>query len=608
MHLGIDFGTTNSAAAIFEDQTLVPIRADDENENPFVLPSLIYIDRAYQTTAGRKAALTYLERETGRPVKWERRFLGVLDMLVAGTGGSPIHVMENIYVMVDVAANGRLLQSIKSALRDPNYEGTYIFNRFFTLDELIAIVLGKLKARAEAQLDRPCTDVTMGRPVKFSDDPAIDARAEEILYKAARWAGFTHIAFELEPIGVSYLHHISSPQRHTALIFDFGGGTLDLTIARLGGKARPEILATRGVLVGGDDLDMRLMQSLLKHFGEGITVGGYPFPHDMLDLMLKWQTMPELSRPQHMNRIREFRDTASAPKAIAALETLVSRNVGYKLFTEIERTKKALSTSIIEKLAFKYGAINIREVIARNQFEDMVAVETEAVEVGIHEVLKDAEMAPTAIDTVLRTGGSSLVPAFIQMLTKTFGEEKVQDIDPLVSVVGGLAIAAQEARAEPAYAVRYEKPGHTLISSIQTSSGSLYESFSLRIGAPCYTDNTIAIIHCPIYLSGLPAIRTAGADRHICADTLLSFELSQPARIYVGYEAGASRLPAWLETFENAHEYIDIKGEWVEETSLRLYTKDLPAGTVTLGGSRADGSDEELLNYLVVVRAAAQPA
>src|SRR5262249_27401042 len=155
----------------------------------------------------------------------------------------------------DEAAFGRLLQSIKTALRNELYSGTQIFDRFYTLDELIALVLTKLKDAAEKQLGQECTEVVVGRPVKFSDKEWVSKRAEEIIYKGARQAGFKEISFQAEPIGALYVYHAATPIRQLVLVFDFGGGTLDLTVAEVGGGIAPKVLASRGVLVGGDDLD-----------------------------------------------------------------------------------------------------------------------------------------------------------------------------------------------------------------------------------------------------------------------------------------------------------------------------------------------------------------
>ena len=351
MRLGIDFGTTNSGIALYDEGQLYAVRTNPENENPFVLPSLIYVDRNYQSTVGIEAAFEYLEHDTGRPVKWQKRHVGVAEITIAGRGADAITYDQDLFALVDTAAHGRLLQSIKTILRSPSYEGTRIFDHFYTVDELIELLLAALKRCAEDQFGKTCESVVVGRPVKFSDDPNIDARAEEIIYTAAWFAGFRNITFATEPLAVTYLHHVNSPQRNTSLVFDFGGGTLDLTVARVGGAEPPEILSNRGVLVGGDDLDKAIMKYLTKYFGRGTTVGreNRPFPDDMLDLLTAWQTMSDLSRPQHMDRIRSFRQQSSDPRAIKALETLVTQNLGFQLFRTIEQTKRALSSNMFRK-------------------------------------------------------------------------------------------------------------------------------------------------------------------------------------------------------------------------------------------------------------------
>jgi len=157
-------------------------------------------------------------------------------------------------------------------------------------------------------------------------------------------------------------------------VFDFGGGTLDLAVAEVGGAAAPRILATRGVLVGGDDLDSRIMQSLFRHFGaDSRTLDDRPFPAQVLECLLTWQTMPELTRPYYRGLLADLKRTSTQPRAVGALETLVSRNLGYRLFTEIERVKKVLSTQTAARLDFEYGDIRIHRLITRGQFEAMIA-------------------------------------------------------------------------------------------------------------------------------------------------------------------------------------------------------------------------------------------
>ncbi len=541
MRLGIDFGTTNSSVAQFDGATLNRFTLDQAGDNVNVLPSLIYINRAHHAQVGTAAALHYLDRETGRASKWERRVVGEIDYV-----GADMSYVQTVHVMVDAAAQGRLLQYVKTALRDPSYEGTQVFDRFYTVDELVAMVLKQLKTSAEKQTGEQSRAVVLGRPVKFSDDPDVTERAEEILFKGARLAGFEDIRFELEPIGATFYYHIAAPKRQTALIFDFGGGTLDLTIARVGGKQAPEILATHGVLVGGDDLDRQVMRSLRKHFGGGRAMGAkQPLPEYILELLDNWQTMPILSRPASLKQLEEFRATCINPKGIDALKTLVTRNLGFMLFREIEKTKKSLSEKYLAPLDFQREAIAIHEQITRREFEAMIQDQVALAEQGIRTTLELAKMQPDEIDVVLRTGGTSAVPVFANLLAEMFGDEKLAELDLLTSVVGGLAVVAQEeGGAVPPYRVRYATRDNPIIRHIRSASERPYETFTFHIGMQCYADQPYALARIPVELSGLPAILTAQADKADTRAEFLHFDLDHPARVFIAYDNRARTLPA----------------------------------------------------------------
>ncbi len=592
MRLGIDFGTTNSSVAYFDGATLHRLDLDLASDNPNVLPSLIYLNREQHTAVGTSAAIEYLQHETGRAVSWAKRRVGEIDVVAAG-----VSYVQTVHVLVDTAAHGRLLQSIKTALRDPSYTGTQVFERFYTVDELIAIILRALKARAEETFGEPSASVVIGRPVEFSTNPAVSARAEEILFKAARLAGFTDIRFALEPIGATTFYHRSTPQRQTAFVFDFGGGTLDLTVAHVGGTRAPEILATRGVLVGGDDLDRRLMQTLRKYFG------GAALPGHMLELLDNWQTMPLLSRPVYLKQIDELR--RANPKAAAALRTLVTRNLGFKLFQAIERAKKTLSTQHFTALDFVYDAIQIREPWTRRQFESLIANEIAQVETGIRQTLADARVTATDIDIVLRTGGSSAVPAFATLLENIFGEEKLAEMDLLTSVVGGLAMIAQDGGGiNPAYRVRYPPPETPLIENVHATSGKRYETYPLRIGEKCYADSVYTLTRIPVELAGLPAIRPAQADKQVLGAACVQFDLARAAMLYLAYDPTNPQIPSWLKNFAPSELQIQID-QWGAPRVLQIVTKQFAAGRVSLGGNGAPKRDQVFLHYLVIAQAIA---
>lgn len=599
MRLGVDFGTTNSSIARYQDGRLTQVRLDPLGDNPWVQPSLLYVDRAYQALVGTPAALEYLRRETGRPVRWEKRHVGEIEVTAAA-----VHFVQDVHVMVDMGANGRLLQSIKTGLRDPGYEGTQIFDRFYTVDELIALVLRPLRQRAEEQLGEACDGVVIGRPVRFGASDAVSRRAEEILCKAALYAGFREVRFQMEPVGVVYLHHRATAKRSLALIFDFGGGTLDLAVAEVGGAAEPRVLATRGLLVGGDDLDSRIMQSLLVHFGaESRTHDDRPFPAQVLEYLNSWQTMPELTRPYFRGLLNDLKRSSNQPRAIAALETLVSRNLGFKLFAEIERAKKSLSTQPATRLDFEFGDIRIHELITRAKFEALIAPEIALVTRGVQQVLADAGLQPWQIDAVLRTGGTSAVPAFARSLAATFGEDRVRQMDLLTSVVGGLAVVAQEGGGWSApTADIYAQPVQTLVGDIHAASGRPYEAYRMRVGAACYTDRPCATSRVPVALSGLPAIRTATADSMAADEGFLQFALARASRVYVALDARAAGAPGWLNDFALEEASLEIE-DFGNAQEFALYSRAFPAGVVSLGGNQASGYRGDFsLNYLVAVR------
>lgn len=607
MRLGIDFGTTNSAVALYDGANLYGVEIDPTSENSDILPSLIYLTRDYDTHLGLEAMREYAKNETGRSVKWRKKLIGAFEVTVAGPGSGPIVFMQDAYAFYDDAAFGRLLQSVKTALRNPTYQGTQIFDRFFTLDELIAILLKSLRISAETQFEQPCTELVLGRPVRFSHDPAVDRRAEEVLFKAARWAGFENIRFQPEPIGATFLYHIHSEDRQRVLVFDFGGGTLDFTIADVGAGIAPEIIATHGVLVGGDDLDKRIMESLLKYFGAGLKIGNQPFPYEILDMLLNWQTMPDVSRPEYRDVLYDFRQHSPKPQIIDALETLVSNKLGFALFKEIERVKKQLSTEMMARLEFQHDPIRIREVITRPQFERMIKNEIREVEAGLLETLQIANMTAEDMDVVLRTGGSSMVPVFIQMLERHFGKEKIHEMHPLISIVGGLGIAAYEGFGPyPVYAHRYPSDGNieTVVSHVEVVSGKPYEVYLLHNGEPCYIDQDTVFKKIPLILSRLPAIRPAQADYQLETENFLEFELAYPSTLYVAFTGTASSLPNWLRGWELTDDTLDTWDEWVGLKRFKIYRQDFPAGKVTLGSTRAYGYLGKVnLQYMVFIQA-----
>lgn len=455
MRIGIDFGTTHTSAAFHNGERTHFIPLDRRSASPHLLRSLIYVTRSQQVFLGLEAAHTFLEQDTGRPVVYEEKVVGTIENTVAQQykgpldSDGPITIIYDVTVEEDVGAQGRLLQSIKTGLRTGAYEGTNIFGRYYSLQELISLILRHARTEAEATLQTEVRQAAIGRPVHFTDDPNADRQAEERLREAAALAGFTRVTFVPEPVAAAYTYLKQSRRPETALIFDFGGGTLDFTVMRNDAPGAPTLLATHGVGVGGDDLDSALMRrSVAPHFGVtspiDVNYDGrpLPFPEDLANLLARWQTIPLLSRPQRLTVIQRAKKFSPDGDKFAALESLVMNNHGFALFERIEQTKRLLSEHQQAQLAMQADAINLDVEIRRAEFNLAIGDELAHARQGVREVIALAGIAKEDVDAVVRTGGSSVIPTFQQMLAREFPTARQIAADTFGSVASGLALHA----------------------------------------------------------------------------------------------------------------------------------------------------------------------
>lgn len=442
MRIGLDFGTTNSSAALYHNDT-VQFMKSNLTEASGILPSLLYITREHEHIVGSKAAERYLLDDTGRRAVWETKEAGILEYWVTlASDPNPVMVQHEIFVQEDIMAKGRLLQSLKTALRNPNYAGTAIFERNYSIEKLITLLLQELYDAAKITMGKPVKAVLMGRPVTFTGHPKGDERGEAILTAAAQAAGFEQVDFMYEPIAAAYSYHVQLKQKKLALIFDFGGGTLDLTVARLGGDKKPEVLSNHGVLIGGDNFDQRIMEKfLLSHFGEETECEGRLLPFQIFEQLTDWPRHPELTRGDLYTSIK-YAAAFCGDAEFKALLSLIDNKYGFKLFKDIEHAKKMLSEHEAHLFTFTGEDINLRENITRKRFGRSIRDYIQEIDEGIGIVLENAELTEKDIDVVIRTGGSSQVPAVVEILTNRFGAAKVESYDAFLSVVSGLAIAA----------------------------------------------------------------------------------------------------------------------------------------------------------------------
>ncbi len=437
LKVGLDFGTSNSGVAIYDGQRVKLLPLDRQNVLPEVVKSVLYITRDYKYSIGQEAVELYYRDNVNRQRRFVRQWAGEIDY-----HGGELQYVRDVFVYVDELKPGRLLQYLKTALRKDGFDGTQIFERFYTVGDLVQTYLGLLKNRAEQILGEKIESATLGRPVKFSENPERDRRAEDILRQAAYEAGFKQVDFELEPIAAAldYEQTLSAPQN--VVIFDFGGGTLDIAVMRLGAPGGRQVYSSGGVDIAGSDFDRAIIEKrMLPHFGLG-KISHQPEILEMIQAVPDWMALPELATPLNRNTLDKAIRAGLAPVRLKALQALIYNDLAFTFYNRVEAAKIALSSVGATVVTLDDKEIALWELYTRLQFESDIFDYVGQVEQVLFETLAKSGLEPGQIDAVVKTGGSSNIPLFTAMLARIFGAEKVKESNAFSSVVAGLAIKA----------------------------------------------------------------------------------------------------------------------------------------------------------------------
>lgn len=439
LHVGIDFGTSNSGVAVYDGSRVHMLPVDPKSHMPQVIKTILYITRDFKHYIGQEAVELYYKQNVNRLRRYVKKWVGEVDY-----HGGDMYYVRDVYVYVDELNPGRLMQFIKTALRSDGYQGTQVFERYYSLVDIISVYLRELKGRAEALLHEPIIGVTIGRPVQFSAQPDQDRRAEETLLQAAYAAGFQKVAFELEPVAAALYYETSLDKPQNVLIFDFGGGTLDMTILRLGDPLDRRIFSTSGIGVAGSDFDRAIIKKrLLTHFG----IGQPDLDLEIVDLIqavADWVSLPERSTPQVQVSLERAVVRGVAPARMKALESLIFNDLAFSFYNRVEEAKIALSNQGAAVIRLKDKNLDLWELYTRYQFEKDIREYWEQIYQVLADMVAASGLEPDQIDAVVKTGGSSNIPAFSQMLEDVFGPQRVKSSDVFNSVTGGLAIRARQ--------------------------------------------------------------------------------------------------------------------------------------------------------------------
>ncbi len=431
MHfVGIDFGTTNSSVAIA-----------DEGSNV----TLMRFPAAASETVSFRSVLYFEQFKTAAGAKKSHSFAG------------PAAIEH--YLQAD--EKGRLIQSLKSHLPSRMLTGTEIFGRRHKLEELIARMLSDLRKHSEKYLGAPIRRVRVGRPVRFvgAETEEDDAFATSRLREAFTAAGFEHIDFELEPVAAAYAYESTLDHDELILIGDFGGGTSDFSLLRVGpgirarGRTPGDLLGNSGVGLAGDAFDAKIVRKLVSPaLGSNAEARSF---NKLLPAVPAW-IYANLERWHYLsflrtNNVREIlkgaRVRALEPDKIEALIAIIDEDLGFQLHQAVQRVKYQLSRDHAAEFRFREGGLELRIPVSRHEFEGWIVQELEAIEKSVDALLQQTGVHPAEVDRVFLTGGTSFVPAVRRIFATRFGEDRIRGGNEFTSVAHGLALAARsEAR------------------------------------------------------------------------------------------------------------------------------------------------------------------
>jgi hypothetical chaperone protein len=405
---GLDFGTSNSTVALVRDAKpwLVPVEGDRPT-----IPSAVFFSSARKDVAfGRDAIARY-------------------------TGGEV----------------GRFMRAIKSILGHGLFhEKTPIQGKRVALSKVLTLFLAHLKRAADDCAGEEILDAVLGRPVQFiENDAAADRQAQDDLEKAARTVGFRNIEFQYEPIAAALDYELSVQQEELVFVVDIGGGTADFSIVRVSPEKsrnadrRGDILANRGVRVGGTDFDgMLSLVYVMPLLGLGSGIGNAELPKWIYHDLSTWSQIPFLYSQKVKSILRAIRYDAARPDLVDRLIHVIDQQEGHRIIDQVERAKISLSELSRVNVDLKNIEQGLEVAIDRDGLQSAIMPGLQRIEQAIAATAADAGLGRDEIQAVFLTGGSSAIPIVRARISQFFGNAAIRDGDMFGSVGKGLGLDA----------------------------------------------------------------------------------------------------------------------------------------------------------------------
>lgn len=404
--LGLDFGTSNTAAGVMRDGK----------------PHLI-------------------EVEPGRTTLPTSVFYDAFDPLILFGSAANAALIDG--------QEGRFMRALKSVLgtslmRDVRWVG----HARKTLIEVVGGFLAEVKARAENATGRTFDTALSGRPVHFhSSDAKRDARALDDLTECYRLAGFRDVRFMFEPEAAAIGHGALATGR-LGLIVDIGGGTSDFTVFR-GQADGIDILASHGVRIGGTDFDRALsIAHVMPLLGLGAPIRfafgdkTHPAPNAVFHDLATWQKIPFLYTAATRRDVADLRRQAVEPEPLERLGGVLEHELGHDIAFAVEAGKIAVNGGGDGAIALDVVEPGLCATLtARNLASDLGDFATR-IGRAAGKTIERAGVNPGDIGTVVLVGGSSLMRVVEDEFQRLCPTAHMARGDAFTAIADGLAIAS----------------------------------------------------------------------------------------------------------------------------------------------------------------------
>jgi len=406
--LGIDFGTSNSAAGFFCDDKP---RLIEMAPGQTTLPSTFFFDfETRQTLIGEPANQALLDGAEGRFMRALKRVLGTSLM----------------------------------------HEKRQILNERVTFVDIIARFLHEIKRRAEAETGLRFERALSGRPVVFHGvaDPR-EQEAEADLRACYLAAGFHDVEFMAEPEAAAIACGALEHAKEIGIIVDIGGGTSDFSVFK-SDRGSVEILASHGVRLGGTDFDRAIsISQVMPLLGKGTLLrnefgsGALPAPNAIFNDLATWEKIPFLYTGQNRRMVADMARQAREPKKLNRLVSILRDELGHELAFGVERGKIAAnSKNARSRIPLDQIERGLSVSLPPEALAEILAPHADRLRAAAQETLQLAGLDASRIDRVIYVGGSSLMSVVSDTLRTEFQTARHSFAEVFTAVADGLARAA----------------------------------------------------------------------------------------------------------------------------------------------------------------------